>query len=76
MTKTVLAAILLAAPTVACEKAVADRALMQPVARVNGAAISTGRPSASGNGPSESQRAATSATSCWPFIMGCASETA
>lgn len=38
--KSVLAAILFAAPTVACEKAVADRPAMQPVARVNGAAIS------------------------------------
>jgi EpsD family peptidyl-prolyl cis-trans isomerase len=38
--KSVLAAILLAAPTVACERAAAEREAMHPVARVNGTAIS------------------------------------
>jgi EpsD family peptidyl-prolyl cis-trans isomerase len=38
--KSVLAAILLAAPTVACERAAAEREAMHPVARVNGSAIS------------------------------------
>jgi EpsD family peptidyl-prolyl cis-trans isomerase len=38
--KSVLAAILIAAPTAACERAAADRVAEHPVARVNGTAIS------------------------------------
>jgi EpsD family peptidyl-prolyl cis-trans isomerase len=51
--KSVLAAIVLAAPAVACDKAAADRVATQPVARVNGSAISLRDPRAATQGAAQ-----------------------